>query len=428
MQPKTEWRDTLAYSFPMTVGSFLRELFAVTMLLLLEERAWAYDFFTPGLVLLLVLFTCRVPYINSYAFLFETFSIDSWKIQNHVGLQKHSDFMQNLVHTVFVLLAHIGAAIAAAALRVYFDVAFGKEIMSAQPGVAPALEVSVDGLRRFDSFWNAGPRISNLKGEGYANGTIEALIPLGGNGRDLGIGQMTLIAWYVVEDLGYVCLLCVCYIHIWLGAGVGENKRAPMNPFKQRYWRNLLRVCVLLTLVYISLYRAFPTSHGSLHRTIYLCQYQAWNPNVHVYDQDNSEIFARIVGGLLGLAFGIAYNKILVNTEKRESTDESDFYYRLVWGLNPDPRHTQAKRIRKTRDEGSSSDSDGDRPAMGRMTWDALMPRGRAAPDRACTESTVCVTQRQCGPSCAMGCVCPTQVKSKPDFKLRIPYTLNHPK
>jgi len=422
MQRRPEWEKTLSYSFPKTIGSFFREALAVTLILILEARTWAYDFFTPGLVLFLILITFRVPYINSYAFLFETFSIDSWKMANHVGLQKHADFSQNFIHTIVVLGAHTGAAIGAAALRVYFDVAFGREIMSTQAGLAPALEVDVDGLRNFDSFWNAGPRLKALADEKIFNGTVEMNIPLGTN-RDLGIGQMTLMLWYITEEIGYVCLLCICFIHIWLGAGVGESKRTPMNPFKQRYWMHLFRVCILLTMVYVSLYRAFPTAHGSLHRTIYLCQYQAWNPNVHVVDNDNHEALARVIGAFLGLALGVAYNQMLVNTEKQESTDESDFYFRLVWGLDPDPSHTRAKRTGK--DDSSSSDSDEGHGK--RRGYDPLF-KGRRRKAAGCVESTVCVTRRQCGPACA-GASCSCQVLArKADFKLKIPCTLDHPK
>lgn len=406
------------YSFPKTIGSFFREVLAVTLLLILEGRTWAYDFFTPGLILFLILITFRVPYINSYAFLFETFSIDSWRMANHVGLQKHADFTQNAIHTIVVLGAHIGAAIGAAALRVYFDVSFGREIMSAQAGLAPALQVDVDGLRNFNSFWNAGARLDTLAKESILNGTVEMTIPLGAN-RDLGIGQMTLMMWYISEEIGYVCLLCVCYIHIWLGAGVGESKQTQMNPFKPRYWMHLFRVCILLTMVYVSLYRAFPTAHGSLHRTVYLCQYQAWNPNVHVVDSDNYEALARIIGALVGLVLGMAYNQLLVNTEKQESTDESDFYFRLVWGVDPDPSHTRAKRTGK--DDCSSSDTDTE--SRKRRGYDPLY-KGRR---RNCVESTVCVTRRQCGPDCA-GVSCTCQVGRRADFKLKLPCTLDHPK
>jgi hypothetical protein len=420
---KREWKESLTYSFPKTIGSFFREVLAVTLILTLEGRAWAYDFFTPGLVLFLILITFRVPYINSYAFLFETFSIDSWKMANHVGLQKHVNFSQNALHTLVVLGAHIGSAVGAAALRVYFDVAFGRETMSAQPGLAPALEINVDELRKFDSFWDADARLDRLSDQKIFNGTLQMTVPLGENG-DLGIGQVTLMVWYIAEEIGYVFLLCVCFLHIWLGAGVGENKSAPMNPFKQRYWMHLFRVCVLLTLVYVALYRAFPTAHGSLHRTVYLCQYQAWNPNVHVIDTDNNEPFARIVGGLVGLLLGVGYNQILVNTEKQESTDESDFYFRLVWGIDPDPSHTRAKRT-GGKDDGSSSDSDVESHHGKRWGYDPVF-KGR----RRRTMETVCVTRRQCGPDCAgMSCTCQsTSVGRRADFKLKLPCTLDHPK
>ena len=394
----TRRKTSLSYSYPKTLGAFFRELFAVTLLLTLQERAWAYDFFTPGLVLFLILITCRVPYINSYAFIFEFLGLGEWRIVNHVGgVQKHEDFTQNLFHGVFVLLAHILGAIAAAALRVYFDVTFGKEVMSASPGLSPALEVNVDGLRRFDSFWNTGPRLTRLAQEipPIYNGTIEETIPLHA-GRDLGIDRMALVAWYVTEEIGYTCLLCVCYIHIWIGTGVVTDKRGPVNPFKQEYWKRLFKMCLLLTLIYMSLYRAFPTAHGSLHMSIYRCQYQAWNPNVYVYDSDNSEIFARIVGGLFGVGLAIVYNKMLVGTEK----EEGDWYYRLIWGLDPDATHVRQ---------------------VHRPTWDCA--------DAAVDGCAEVVTTTYCsGPGCLdQKCVCRSQLVSrKPQLKL--PTTMAHPK
>ena len=251
-----------------------------------------------------------------------------------MGLQKHADISQNPFHGALVLAAHILAAISAAALRVYFDVTFGREIISASPGIVPALQVDVDGLHKFDSFWYATPHIIRLKDEMI----WMVILPLHA-GHNLGIDRMAIVSWYVTEEIGYTFLLCVCYIHIRLSAGVGVDKRSPTNPFKRAYWQALIKMCrsVMLTLVYMALYRAFPTAHGSLHMSIYKCQYQAWNLNVSVYDSDNGEIFARIVGWLFGMGLSVAYNRMLVGTERVNEADDGDLYYRLIWGMDPDP-------------------------------------------------------------------------------------------
>jgi len=380
----------------------------VTLLLLLQERAWAYDFFTPGLILFLILITCRLPYINSYTFLFETCSIDSWAATNHVGLQKNTDPIQNSIHTFFVLAAHCGAAVGTAALRVYLDVTYGKEVMSMQAGITPALELDVGGLSRFSgTIWSADARLSRLAAQGIHNGTLEVAIPVN-SAADLGIGEMALIFWYVSEEVGCVCLLCVCYIHIWLGAGVADNKHPPMNPFKPPYWQHLFRVCVLWTLINTSLYRAFPTAHGSLHRTLYLCQYQAWNPNVHVIDTANGEAFARVIGGLIGMMFAIVYNRMLVSTEKADSSDDgSDAYYKLMWGLDRDETHTRSERIGKRKREDEDPYRQDSPPQPDGSFYAAGM---------------VCVICRR---TIQTGCQCQVPVSRK---ALRIPGALNYSK
>ena len=391
-------KSFLSYSLPKSMGAFFRELSAVTLLLLLQERVWAYDFFTPGLVLFLILISHRVPYINSYAFLFEFLCIDDWREPNHVGLQKHADISQNPFHGALVLAAHILAAISAAALRVYFDVTFGREIISASPGIVPALQVDVDGLHKFDSFWYATPHIIRLKDEMI----WMVILPLHA-GHNLGIDRMAIVSWYVTEEIGYTFLLCVCYIHIRLSAGVGVDKRSPTNPFKRAYWQALIKMCrsVMLTLVYMALYRAFPTAHGSLHMSIYKCQYQAWNPNVIVYDSDNGEIFARIVGGLFGMGLSVAYNRMLVGTERVNEADDGDLYYRLIWGMDPDPVHTREARV-------------GRQPRAKTPEWtDGYTGYGPA----------VAIVAATCG-NCGDCNTCNSQLSARKQLKL--PPTLNH--
>ena len=409
-------KKSIFHSLPITIGSFFRELIAVTILIVLQERAAGADFFSQGLVLLLVFLALRVPYINSYTLLFEAFSIGSWNVKNHVGMRKYEDITQNLVHVFVIFIAHVCGALAAAATRVYFEVLYGHERMYGnQPlggptdELAPALVVNVDHLRKLDSFWGASNRLNRLVG---VNGTITRRFPFSGT-DDLGIGSTALTVWYTSEEIGYVFLLCVCYVHIWLGAGVGENKKPPLNPFSAVYWRRLFKVCLLVVLLYMALYRAFPTAHGGLHVTIYKAQCQTWNPSVKILDEDNNETFARIFGGFIGLFLAVGYNKLLVGTEKQGADDEtSDFYYKLVWGLEPDPDHSRAKRV-ESYGEDYSSDEEASRGRRG-GDWARLSSSGKmnSAYGKHCSDPA-CL---QCG------------VNKRPDFKLRIPHTMDHPK
>ena len=414
-------RRSIFYSLPITIGTFFREVLAVTLVLVLQQRASTYDFFNQGLVLLLIFLTFRVPYINSYTLLFEAISLGDWNIKNHVGMRKYDDISQNLIHVTVIFAAHVCGSIAAAALRVYFDVLYGSEIMfGKQPllgpnsDLAPALTVNVDQLKLFDSFWGAGNRITRLIG---MNGSISQLFPLSAQ-HDLGIGSTALTVWYTTEEIGYVFLLCVCYIHIWLSTGVGENKKAPLNPFSQNYWRHLFQVCLMVVLVYMSLYRAFPTAHGSLHTTIYKIQYQSWNPNVKLVDTDNGETFARIFGGFIGLFLAVGYNKMLVGTERINPDDDSgDFYYKLIWGLEPDPSHSRAKRV----SGGSNDDSSSDEELAKRRNPQKWASIRRSSHSMFSSNSSKHVDGNCVDPSCST-----CGLNRKP--VLRIPHTLDHPK
>ena len=92
---EAERRRTLMYSFPQTFGLFIRELLAVTFILLMEQRVGGYDYFNSAFILLLVFITFRTPYVNSYAFFFEVGAINKWSNKQHAGLQKHDGFTQN---------------------------------------------------------------------------------------------------------------------------------------------------------------------------------------------------------------------------------------------------------------------------------------------------------------------------------------------
>lgn len=335
------------FDFPILFGFFMRELLAVTLYLLLEWRARDYDFFTTAFVLILVLLTLRIPYVNAYTFLLEVFGMADWELSHHAGM--HGSSFYNMYRALVVLTAHVGGAIAAAALRVYWDVAYGIEsVTNGRPGVVPSLSVDPNALRALDGFWSADQRLERI-----GNSTaLSSTIPLGPDNY-LGIGQVSLMSWYVLEDAGYVLTVCVITIHIWLYVGLGEgNGLTRQNPFGRRYWHGLFVLCLMLSLLNAALCRAFPTAHGSPHNTIFKWQYQAWNPSVRLVDNENSEVFMRVVGGFLGLALAYAYNRLLVSTEKRRDDDDSgDLWFKMVWGFDPDQLHSRERRVRGDADD-----------------------------------------------------------------------------
>jgi hypothetical protein len=433
-----ERRRSLVYSIPQTLGFFLRELLAVTLILLLEQRVSSYDFFNTAFILLLVLITFRTPYINSYAFLFEISSIGKWSVTHHVGLQRHRDFTQNLFLFIAILGGHIGAAIGAAALRVLMDVAYGEESMHLNHGTDPVLGVSVESLSNIDTFWGTEKRIERLAASGLLNGTRSVLLPVSDLSY-LGLDSAAVALWYLIEEIGYVTLLCICYVHIWLGAGLAKDEMKPMEPFKPEFWKRLFRMCFLLAMVNTALHRCFPTAHGSLHHTIFMCQYQAWNPNVHLVDNDNQEPLIRVLGGLIGVVVAYSYNKMLIAT--RDTKDDEGFYYRLVWGREPvaaeDERDAKAAVSQYPGDRRYARYGGG---KYSKMAMVVSTPGGHEGCDPAadCDMHTICVTQTRCkkhpdGMGCTADCKSNHSGEaagggSGGNFKLRIPYTLDHPK
>ena len=370
-RPRPMRERSLGYSLPISLGAFLREFFAVSLILTLQQRAWAYDFFAPGLVLFLLLIALRIPYINTFAVLFEWLAMGEWDIRHHVGIQRHRTGAQNLVHVFALVLAHVSASGCAAALRVYLDVTFGRELGGAP---APRLGVQLAELAAVDPFWNAEPRIDRLLRMGYNTSAVAAL-PLG-DGADLGIDRLALIAWYAGEEVGFVALLCVCFAHIWMASGVADGRAAASNnPFAPTYWRKLFTVCVLLTAIYTALFRAFPSAHGSIHVTIFRCYYQQWSPTVRLVDLDNHEPLVRIVGGFVGLFLACVYNRVLVNTEAADDNDEStDFMFKLIWGMEPDCAHSKKRRV----EEGGA-----DWPKRRRVRQGLNLPPGLAKTGRS---------------------------------------------
>lgn len=382
----------------------------------------SYDFFNSAFILLLVLITFRTPYVNSYAFIFESFSLRQWAPVNHVGLQKHQDFTQNLLLFVAVLGAHIGAAIGAAALRVLMDVTYGMESLVSGQSIEPMLSVSVESLQNINTFWGTEKRLDRLVSVGLFNGTRSAMLPLN-DINALGLDSAAVALWYLLEEVGYVALLCMCYVHIWLGAGLGKDEMKPMEPFKSEFWKRLFRMSILLAVVNTALRRCFPTAHGSLHHTIFRCQYQAWNPNMHLVDNENQEPLIRVLGGILGVVVAFAYNKVLVAT--RDNRDDEGYYYRMVWGREPPPdENAAAKRVmyperRYTRGipVRSAKSVDEDRQSYGNQgSYDV---------------HSICVSRCKIHPNghgCSAECAMSQSEVGTNGFKLRVPHALDYPK
>jgi hypothetical protein len=425
---------------------FLRELIAVSFILLMEQRVGSYDFFNTAFVLFLTLIAFRTPYINSYAFLFEISSFKQWAISQHVGLQKHEDFTQNLFLFVAVIGGHIGAAFGAAALRVLLDVAYGVEAMASGQTIEPILGVNVEALKNIDTFWGTEKRLDRLASVGLFNGSRSDTIPLHDISH-MGLDSTAVSLWYLLEEVGFVSLLCMCYVHIWLGAGLAKDELKPIDPFKSEYWKRLFRVSFLLTVVSTALTRCFPTAHGSLHHTIYKCQYQAWNPEMHLVDNDNQEPLIRVLGGFVGVAVAYAYNKILIGT--RDTKDDEGFYYRMVWGREPviadaDDRQASGNNFQMYPERKYTRVSGGGGgvrcvKVVGKDDDGGM--RDFFSGQSGCEVHTVCVSRCKKHPNGGVGCsaecralnsVMETEavggVAGAGGFKLRIPYTLDHPK
>jgi hypothetical protein len=168
-----------------------------------------------------------------------------------------------------------------------------------------------------------------------------------------------------------------------------------------------------VVLLYMALYRAFPTAHGSFHTTIYKAQYQVWNPTVKLLDDDNSETVARVFGGFLGLFLAVGYNKILVGTEKQTADDErSDFYYKLIWGLEPDPNQSRARRTEGEGEDDSSDEESAGQHSRRNNHGGGNWARVHSAYGKHCSD-----------PACLL-----CGMSKKPDVKLRIPRAMDHPK
>ena len=377
-----------------------REFFAVGLLLVLSLRADGYDFFNTGLVLFLILIVVRLPFINSYAFIFEATTIKSWDMK-HVGIQKHDRAGYNFIHAIAILTAHICAGVAAAGFRIYYEVAFGTENMGLMPKISPQLVVDTHMLEKMGTEWSANERLARL---GSLDGVKTFHLPLNAT-ENHGIDKTALMLWYFGEDAVYVCLLCICFVHIWIGTGVVKEKddetaNIPLSPFRPRYWKQLFQISILLTMVQLALSRAFPTAHGSLHMTVFKLQYQAWRPDVRALDNENSEAAARIIGALIGVALAKMYSQVLLSTKL---FPEDKWYFSLVWGMESPFEAEKAKgRGRRGGYTAYSAEVDMERHVLdpGNGTY----------------------------PSGNLGTQMDDPSVRKTDFKLRLPFTLNHSK
>ena len=385
-------QSRLFYVIAQLLSAVVREFCAVGLLLVLSMRANGYDFFNSGLVLFLVLVVVRIPFINAYSFIFEATTIKSWDIK-HVGIQKHKNYGYNIIHAIAIIVSHILAGIAAAAFKIYYEVSYGTENMGIHPVITPELVVDTHMLKKMGTEWSANERLNCLR---PMDGIKVIQLPL--NSTDAhGIDKTALVLWYLCEDAAYVTLLCICFVHIWLGTGVTKEKddykeNVPLNPFRPRYWKQLFQISILLTMIQLALSRAFPTAHGSLHMTVYKLQYQSWNPDSHLVDNENGEATIRIIGGLIGVVLAKIYNWTLVSTK----IDKDDtLYFRLVWGMES-PFEAEKEAKKKCYTLTADDDEEG--------------------------LSAAALSSQLDDPSMS------SLTTRKVDFKLRLPYTLNHNK
>ena len=387
-------QSKLFHVLAQLLSAMTREFFAVALFLILSMRADNYDFFNTGIVLFLILIVVRLPFLNSYAFIFEATTIKSWEIK-HVGIQKHNNWGYNTMHALAILASHILAGIAVAYFKVYYEVAYGTENMGAHPIVKPGLVVDTHVLEKLGNDWSANERLGRIQ---PSDGVKIIALPLNGTDTSHGIDKTALLLWYFCEEVVYVTMLCICFVHIWIGTGVVKEKHddkanLPLNPFRPRYWQQLFKISLLLTMIQLALTRAFPTAHGSLHTTVYKLQYQAYMPGSHLVDEENGEAALRIIGGLIGVVFGKVYSWMLLSTKLDK---EDTWYFSLVWGMeSPFEAEKELKRKRYALGENNNNDEEDPAAAYG-------------------------------GESSSLGVEGLTARKQ--DFKLRLPFTLNHSK
>ena len=384
-------QSKLFYVLAQLLSAMVREFFGAGLWIVLSLRADQYDFFNRGFILFLIMIVVRLPYVNTYAFIFEASTIKSWDIK-HVGIQKHGNWGYNTVHAIAILTAHILAGIAAASFKVYYEVAYGVENMGLHPIIKPELVVDTHVLEKLGSDWSANERLDRLR---PLDGIKVIDLPLNGTDTSHGIDKTALLLWYFCEEAAFVTLLCICFVHIWVGTGVvherdDETAKIPLNPFRPRYWQQLFKISMLLMIILFALDRAFPTAHGSLHKTVYKLQYQSYMPDSHLVDNENGEGTIRILGGLIGVLLAKIYSWTLLST--KIDTDDT-WYFSLVWGMeSPFEAERELKRKRYAR-VANDEESDPASTSLSSQMDDSSNLSARKA-----------------------------------DFKLRLPYTLNHSK
>ena len=364
---------TFAEDIPLLVSILFREFFAVTLLLVLESRMLNYDFLNKPLITFLVLITVRFPYINSYVYLFESTAVGKWKSHTRYGSRSDAQntYYFHAIFFLFVVTAHVLAGVAAAAARVYFDVQFGPELQVVSGSQLKfGLETNVTKLQLYDSMWGGEDRYTCLLNKGYHNGSRTLWFPMTG-ADDYCLTVTNIQVWYIGEEAAYVFLLCVCFVHLWLGTGV-RDRAGPTNPFARDYWEKLFRLSIILTFVNVALTRAFPTAHGSFHQTIYNHYTQLWTPDSTYIDDEHSEFFFRVLGGLLGTFLAALYNTSLASTQDPKS--DSGFY-KLVWGFgreesSMDARFEDSSTSSKSVMFASASTDSGSSSSTGKLSSD----------------------------------------------------------
>jgi hypothetical protein len=381
---------------PLLLSVFFREIMAVALLLLLESRVSGYDLMNKSLILFLILITVRLPYINSYAYIFESASL--YKYTSHSRHGSRSDAQNSYwfpsVYFIIVLFAHVLGSIVAAWVRVYWDVQYGTEIqLVSGPVLKFGIKTDVSTLGKYESDFFPDERYRCFAAKGV-NSTQTVWFPLL-HLDNYCITDTSIQAWYIGEEAAYVFLLCVCLMHSWLAtSAIKEGKSSGSNPFAKEYWNKLFRLSVLLTSINLALARAFPTAHGSLHNTLYMFYYQKWTPGSEQLDDKHGEFFFRVLGGLLGALLGMAYNSMTVATQ---DPNGDPGYFKLVWGF-----------ARESSQQTSSS-----KEVYAPSSFDTVSKS-------ATSSSTVYVIH---GGQTTTGSEHPRTASG--DFKLRIPYSLS---
>ena len=375
--------------FVLLLSLLLREFTAVTVLLILQSRVSGYDMFNTPMIMFIVLILVRVPYLNTYVYLFEKFT-------NNFGARslENETIFTWMYEAVVVLGSHVAAAATAAAMRVYFNVNFGVELQSASgPNLRYGLSTDVNALREYGSYWRAGARHDCFVGKGL-NGTVTKWFPLAHADQDYCLFESGIAVWYFFEEMVYVATLCVCYVHIWLFTGVGGDNEVglaskPVNPFSRPYWLRLFKLSFVLCFLNAAMARGFPTAHGSLHNTLFYFFVDEWSPQAKLIDRDHDEILVRVIGGLVGALVGWAYGQLVHRTRDTvASSDSGNLLFCFVWGFEP-----QAASV----------------PSSSAVVASATAPQAASA------------YQQQ---AAARGYRVGAEQRPGPDFKLRIPYSL----